>query len=57
MIGYLLLWLSLAGPQIVQFNALVFFIAFVVIIVYCFKTLGRGLFPERSNFDEGDCGD
>lgn len=47
MIGYLLLWLSLAGPQTIPLNVLVFFLAFGVMIVYCFARLWRGLFPER----------
>ena len=47
MIGYLLLWLSLAVPQTIPLNVLVFFLVFGVMIVYCFARLGRGLFPER----------
>jgi hypothetical protein len=46
MIGYLLLWLSLAAPQTIPLNALVFFLVFGAMIVYCFVRLGRVLFPE-----------
>ncbi len=48
MIGYLFLGLSLAGPQTVPLKALIFIIAFAVIIVYCFARLGRGLFTGGS---------
>jgi predicted membrane channel-forming protein YqfA (hemolysin III family) len=47
MIGYLLLWLSLAAPQTIPLNILVFFLVFGVMIVYCIARLGRRLFPAR----------
>ncbi len=47
MIGYLLLWLSLAVLQTLPLNVLAFFLVFGAMIVYCFARLGRGLFPAR----------
>jgi len=47
MIGYTLLWISTWKPNIVPLNAIIYFLAFSAIIVYCGAMLIRGLFPER----------
>jgi len=47
MIGYLLIWLYYWNLKIVPVVALVGFIAFGGIIVYCSVKQGQVLFPER----------